>query len=86
MSYGDFKDLTRRTASDKVLPDKAFDISKNPKHDGYQCGVVSMAYTFLHNKSTGTCSHKRTGTGINLENQQLAKGLHKPNIKAFDDV
>ena len=30
MVYGDFKDLTRRTASDKILLDKAFDIAKNP--------------------------------------------------------
>ena len=29
MAYGDFKDLARRTASDKVLRDKAFDIAKN---------------------------------------------------------
>ena len=35
MAYGDFKDLTRRTASDKVLYDKAFNIAKNPKYDEY---------------------------------------------------
>ena len=34
--YGDFKDLKRRTASDKLLRDKAFNIAKNPKYDGYQ--------------------------------------------------
>ena len=37
-SYGDFKDLARRTASDKVLRDKAFNIAKNRKYDGYQRG------------------------------------------------
>ena len=31
MAYRDFKDLARRTASNKVLRDKAFNISKNPK-------------------------------------------------------
>ena len=31
MAYGDFKDLARRTASDKILRDKAFNIAKNPK-------------------------------------------------------
>ena len=36
MRYGDFKDLTRRTRSDKILCDKAFNIAKNPKYDGYQ--------------------------------------------------
>ena len=35
MSYGDFKYLTRRTASDKIFGDKAFNIAKNPKYDGY---------------------------------------------------
>ena len=34
MAYGDFKELPRRTASDKVLRDKAFSIAKNPKYDG----------------------------------------------------
>ena len=36
MAYGDFKYLARRTASDNVLRDKAFNIAKNPKHDRYQ--------------------------------------------------
>ena len=33
MAYEDFKDLARRTTSDKVLRDKAFNITKNPKYD-----------------------------------------------------
>ena len=36
MAYGDFKDLPKRTASDKVLRDKAFNVSKNPRYDEYQ--------------------------------------------------
>ena len=36
MAYGDFKDIKRRTASDKILKNKAFSITKNPKYDGYQ--------------------------------------------------
>ena len=42
MAYRDFKNLQRRTASDKVLHDKAFNIPENPKHDGYQRGLASM--------------------------------------------
>ena len=42
MAYGDFKDLKRRTAADKVLRDKSFDITKNPKYDGYQRGLAYM--------------------------------------------
>ena len=30
----DFNELASRTASDKVLRDKAFNIAKNPKYDG----------------------------------------------------
>ena len=35
MVYGDFKDLKRRTQSDKVLRNKAFKTAGNPKYDGY---------------------------------------------------
>ena len=44
MAYGDFKDLTRRTASDKILCDKAFNIAKNQGYDGYRQGLASMVY------------------------------------------
>ena len=36
MAYGDFKDSTRRTASDKTLRDKAFNIAKNEDMSGEQ--------------------------------------------------
>ena len=42
MAYGDFKDLARRIASDKVLRDKAFNIAKNSKYYGYQRGLAFM--------------------------------------------
>ena len=38
MAYGDFKELNRRTAADRVLHDEAFGITLNPKYDGYQQG------------------------------------------------
>ena len=44
MPYGDFKHLKKRAASDKVLRDKAFNIAKDPKYDGYQRGLASMVY------------------------------------------
>ena len=47
MAYRGFKDLTSKTASEKVLRDKAFNIAKNLKHDGYQWGLTSMVYKFL---------------------------------------
>ena len=78
MAYRDFKDLKRRTFSDKVLRDKAFNIAKNPKYDGYQRGLASMVYKFFDKKSTGG------GVNIPLEfNEQIAKELHKPIIRKF---
>ena len=50
MAYGDFKDLTRRTASDKILRDKVFNIVKNTKHDGYQRSLASMTFKFFDKK------------------------------------
>ena len=47
VAWEDFKDLPRRTASDKVLRDKSFNIAKNLKYDGYQRGLVSMVYKFF---------------------------------------
>ena len=35
MAYRDFKVLARRTFSDEILRDKAFNTAKNPKYDGY---------------------------------------------------
>ena len=47
MAYQDFKHLRRRTFSDTVLRDKAFNIAKNPKYNGYQRGLASMVYKFF---------------------------------------
>ena len=76
MAYGDFKDLKKRTYSDKVLRDKAFNIANNPKYDGYRRGLASMVYKIFDKKSKGG--------GVNIEvkhNEQLAKELHKPIIR-----
>ena len=50
IAYGHFKDLERRTKSDKVLRDKAFKIASNSKYDGYQRGLASMVYKFFDKK------------------------------------
>ena len=64
MAYGDFKDLTRRTASDKVLRDKAFNIDKNPRYDGHQKGLASIVYKFLHKKSASLPDKSVSGRGV----------------------
>ena len=78
MSYGDFKNLTRRAASDKVLKDKTFTIAKNPKYDGCQRDLASMVYKFFDKKSKDS--------NINNEikqTEQWSEELHKPIIKKF---
>ena len=78
MAYGDFTDLKRRTASDIILRDKAFNIAKTTKYDGYQGGLASMVYKFFDKKSTGG--------GVIIPsnfNEQLAKELHKTIIRKF---
>ena len=76
MAYGKAKDLMRRTQSDKILRDKAFNIASDPKYDGYRRGLASMLYKFFDKKSSGS--------GITNEpNYQLAEELHKPIIRTF---
>ena len=78
MAYGDFKDLAKRTASDKVLRDKAFKTASDQKYDGYQRGLASMVYKFFDKKSEGS------GMFNNKENIQLADEVHKPVIRKLE--
>ena len=45
-----YKELNRRTFTDKVLRDKAFNIVKDPKYDGYQRELASMFYKSFEKK------------------------------------
>ena len=79
-----FKYLTRRTASDKILRDKAFNIANNPKYDGYQRSFASMVYNFLDKKTSGGApmfANKSPVKNENMSNKELAEELHKPFIK-----
>ena len=81
MAYGYFKDLKRRTAAVNVLRNKAFNIAKNSKYDGYQRGLVSMIYKFFDKKTKGrgvTLANKSIP-----QNEQLAEELHKPIVRKF---
>ena len=75
MAYGDFIDLKKRTAADKVLRDNAFNIAKDPKHDGYQRGLASMVYKFFDKKNADSDVKPMT------QNEQLAEELHKSIIR-----
>ena len=79
ISYGDFRDLNRRTAADKVLRDKAFNIAKNPKYDGYQRGLASMVHNVFDKKLQVVLLKL-----IFLQNKKLAKELKKSIIRKFE--
>ena len=83
MVYGDFKDLKKRTVANKILRDKAFNIDKNPKYDGYQRGLASMVYKFFDKKTKGSCVTLANKSAIKSisQNQQLAEELHRPIIR-----
>ena len=78
MAYGDFKDLTRRTTSDIIVLNKAFDIAKNRKYYGYQKGLASMVYKFFDKKTTSGVFKTES-----MSNKELTDELHKPNIRKF---
>ena len=80
MADGDFKDLARRTASDKVLRDKAFNIAKNPKYDEHQRGIAPVVYKFFDKMSGGSGFKFAIKNGIK-HNEQSAEQLHKPNFR-----
>ena len=86
MTYGDFKDLPRRTAADKVLRHKAFDIAKNSRYgdDGYQRGLGSMVYKSFDKKTT-SLAYKSAACGAIknkiMQNKEWTEKLYKPVIR-----
>ena len=56
--YSDSKDLAKRTISDKILKDRADEITRNRNYDGYQRALASMVYKCFDKK-------KRSGASIN---------------------
>ena len=98
MAYGDFKDITRRTAYDEVLGDKAINIAKNPIYEEYQRRLASMVYRFFDKKWVGCGVNTQANPGprtyangkikqnqrsLDLAADQLAEVLHKPIIRKF---
>ena len=98
MAYGDFKDLAKRTASDKVLIDKAFSIAKSPKYDGYQRELSSMVYKFFDKNFASLSDKFVADIGVKMQvkpvqrtyanksafnNEKLAEDLRKPIIREF---
>ena len=81
-AFSDSKDFTKRTVADKILRNRAFNVAKDPKYDGYQRRLASMVYKIFDKKSTGSGA-KQVNTKLTPQNQQLPEELHKPIIKKF---
>ena len=85
-AFSDSKDLTKRTVADKFLRDKASNIAKDPKYDGYQRGLATMVYKFFDKMSKGTgvvTFSNKSAIKSMPQNQQLAEELHKLIIRKF---
>ena len=79
-AYARYKDRLSRKQSDIALKNKALKIATDPRVNGYQRGLASMVCKFFNERTKGS--------GINLQanslnNEILAKELHKPIIKNF---
>ena len=75
MTYGDFEDLARRTASDRILHYKGFNIDKNPKYDRYQRSFALMIYKFFDKKTSVKAIKNEV-----MSNKELAGEFQKPII------
>ena len=82
MAYGDFKDLTSRTTSNKILHDKAFNIAKNLKSDGDQRILPQRFMNFLIKKTSRSCIKYENMSDQQLEEELLAI-INKPIIRKF---
>ena len=78
MAHGNFEDLPRRTDADKALCYEAFYIAKNPKYDGYQRVLTSVAFKSFDKKSSGSCVKSEV-----IPNEELDEELHKVIIRKF---
>ena len=71
VAYSNSKDLATRAISDNILKVRAYEISSNCNHDGYQRTSASMVYKFFNTK---------IGSGISVH-EQLTEELHNMQLK-----
>ena len=77
MAYGYFKDLARRTASDKKFHGKVFNIAKNQRNDGYQRGIIKKLLAVILKMEIYQDSNKHKNyTNQLLENSRKEKYNH----------
>ena len=77
MAYGDFKNLIRRTTSDEILRDKAFNIAKNPNYDGYKCRFASIVHKFFDKETSGSGIKNENISNKELSDECINQSLKK---------
>ena len=80
-AYCESKNLAKRTISDKILKDRAYEIAKNCGYDGYERALASMVYKSF-DKTTGSGVIATSKAGVSV-NGKLAEELDKPVIEKF---
>ena len=88
MAYEDFKYLTRRTTSDKILRDKVFNVAKNLKYDRYKRVHFKKSALFAWSETLATSDKSASSSAVKIENitrQKLPEELHKPIIRKFEN-
>ena len=61
------------------MRDKAFNIAKDPKYDGYQRGSASMVYKFFDKKTKGSGVTKRA-------NKSAIKSIPQNSLKSLFSI
>ena len=74
-TYSYSENLAKRTISEKILRERAYEITINPEYDGYRRGLASMVCKFFDKKT-------RSATKASIT-EELAQELHMPVIKKF---
>ena len=70
--------MTRRTASVKILHNKALNITKNPNYDGYQRGLYSMFCKIFDKKTAGGAAKNAI-----MQKKESAEELNKSIVRKF---
>ena len=84
MAYCKWKDFAKKTQWDKIVKDKAFKIASDPKYDGYQSRLVSMAYKIFDKKFSGRgVDTSLANKSATTPNYQLENELHRQIIRIF---
>ena len=66
VSYSDSKDLANRTILGKTLKDRAYEIARNCKYNGYPRALASMVYDFF-DKKAGSRAIVTSKAGVSIK-------------------